>query len=179
MCAVLRRCIAVFCTAKLTARAIIRLAFNDDCSSSMGQLPKYHSWVRIKILLWYRAAKTGAISKVELDDSSVPDGSAGKPFAGRDVRLSEGEGGEILVDSPELFSKKGGYNISAFDRQREISSLKYVAQVIVVDVPDGDFGEGVGAAVCMKKHNDMEMPLASLTMGQLRQGLRCRLAELE
>lgn len=86
------------------------------CGTSALPKPIADFWAEIlgrKILLRYGASETGAVMKVSMSDSDVPDGSVGKKFPGYDVRLSRtGEGsdgtgmqGEILVKGPEMFSK--------------------------------------------------------------------------
>ncbi|KAK5136251.1 hypothetical protein LTR08_003858 [Meristemomyces frigidus] len=204
------------------------------CGTSALPLPISNFWTSIlggrKILLRYGATEIGAVFKVRLDDQTAcPDGSVGKMLAGCDVRLSEGDSGEILVKSPEMFQeylfdaeatarahtvdgyyrtgdiarrdaegnhyilgresvdiiKSGGYKISALDIEREILGLPYVAEVMVVGVPDEEFGERVAAAVCLKDASEMEMEIQqpdatteafNLTLDRLRQDLRSRLA---
>ncbi|EMC94629.1 hypothetical protein BAUCODRAFT_73329 [Baudoinia panamericana UAMH 10762] len=193
------------------------------CGTSALPKPIADFWTDIlgkKILLRYGATEIGAVFKVEYDQwSIVPDGSVGTLFAGCDVKLSEGNEGEILVKSPEMFSKylfdpdatsaahtpegyyktgdiarregehywimgrasvdiikSGGYKISALDIEREIMALPYVAEVMVVGVPDEEFGERVAGAICLKDAADMEDPLSKLTVDRLRQDLRSRLA---
>ena len=193
------------------------------CGTSALPKPIADFWAEIlgkKILLRYGATEIGAVYKVPYDNSeSVPDGSVGTLFAGCDVRLSDGEEGEVLVKSPEMFSKyiydpeataaahtedgyyrtgdiarregehywimgrasvdiikSGGYKLSALDIEREILSLPYVAEVMVVGVPDEEFGERVAAVVCLKDARDMEMPVVDLQVNRLRQDLRARLA---
>ncbi|KAF3007586.1 hypothetical protein E8E13_007555 [Curvularia kusanoi] len=53
----------------------------------------------------YGATEFGAIFKVRLDDKRVPEGSVGQIANGVDVKLSEGDEGEVLVKSPHMFSK--------------------------------------------------------------------------
>ncbi|KAK4545444.1 hypothetical protein LTR36_002794 [Oleoguttula mirabilis] len=195
------------------------------CLCGTSALPKPISdfWTDIlgqKILLRYGATEIGAVFKVPLtNNEDVPDGSVGTLFAGCDVRLSEGDEGEVLVKSPEMFSKylldpdatraahteegyyrtgdiarregefyfilgrasvdiikSGGYKISALDIEREIMALPYVAEVMVVGVPDEEFGERVAAAICLKDARDMERPVQNLTIDRLRRDLRERLA---
>lgn len=192
------------------------------CGTSALPKPIADFWTEVfekKILLRYGASEIGAIFKVDVNDGDVPDGSVGKLFPGCDVRLSEGNEGEILVKSPEMFSKylhdsaataaahtadgyyrtgdiarregeyyfilgrasvdiikSGGYKISALDIEREILGLEYVAEVMVVGVPDEEFGERVGAVVCLKDEEDGGKPTTDLTIKQLRQDLRQRLA---
>ncbi|TKA58711.1 hypothetical protein B0A55_11998 [Friedmanniomyces simplex] len=193
------------------------------CGTSALPKPIADFWTEIlgkKILLRYGATEIGAVYKVPYDDpESVPDGSVGILFAGCDVRLSEGDEGEVQVKNPEMFSKylfdpeataaahtedgyyrtgdiarregehywimgrasvdiikSGGYKISALDIEREILSLPYVAEVMVVGVPDEEFGERVAGVVCLKDGRDMESPVVDLKIQRLRQDLRARLA---
>ncbi|KXT08380.1 hypothetical protein AC579_3186 [Pseudocercospora musae] len=176
------------------------------------------------ILLRYGATEIGAVFKVRMNDENVPDGSVGTLFAGCDVKLSDGDQGEVLVRSPGMFSKylfdpqatatahtkdgyyqtgdiarregeyywimgrasvdiikSGGYKISALDIEREILALPYIAEAMVVGVPDDEFGERVAAAVCLKSKGDMAPEdrhhlVENLTISRLRQDLRRRLA---
>ncbi|KAK5676625.1 hypothetical protein LTS10_010926 [Elasticomyces elasticus] len=193
------------------------------CGTSALPKPIADFWTEIlgkKILLRYGASEIGAVFKVPYDNpEAVPDGSVGTLFAGCDVRLSEGDEGEVLVKSPEMFSKylfdpeataaahtedgyyrtgdiarregeyywimgrasvdiikSGGYKISALDIEREILSLPYVAEVMIVGVPDEEFGERVAGVVCLKDARDMDSPLEDLKIQRLRQDLRARLA---
>jgi malonyl-CoA/methylmalonyl-CoA synthetase len=52
------------------------------------------------ILQRYGATEFGAIFKMRLDDKTVPEGSVGEIASGVDVKLSEGDEGEVLVKSP-------------------------------------------------------------------------------
>lgn len=73
--------------------------------------------------------------------------------------------------------KSGGYKISALDIEREILALPYVAEVMVVGVPDLEFGERVGAAVVLKAEKDQKGdPVTALSLERLRSDLRARLA---
>ena len=193
------------------------------CGTSALPKPIADFWMEIlgkKILLRYGATEIGAVYKVQYGyQGEVPDGSVGTLFAGCDVKLSEGNEGEVLVKSPEMFSKyifdpeataaahtddgyyrtgdiarrdgdwywimgrasvdiikSGGYKISALDIEREIMALPYVAEVMVVGVPDEEFGERVAGAVCLKGAEDMDDPVKELTIERLRQDLRVRLA---
>lgn len=195
------------------------------CGTSALPKPIADFWTQIlgtKILLRYGATEIGAVFKVPWPaPTNVPEGSVGTLFAGCDVRLSTepGSGGEVLVKSPEMFSKylfdpaataaahtadgyyrtgdiareengwywilgrasvdiikSGGYKISALDIEREVLALPYVAEVMVVGVPDEEFGERVAAAVVLKDARDMDEPVTDLTIERLRQDLRARLA---
>jgi malonyl-CoA/methylmalonyl-CoA synthetase len=79
--------------------------------------------------------------------------------------------------------KSGGYKISALDIEREILGLPYVAEVMVVGVPDEEFGERVGAVVVPKGGAVVPSVAvkgrsrgARLRLEDLRQDLRERLA---
>lgn len=194
------------------------------CGTSALPKPIADFWTDIldkKILLRYGATEIGAVFKMPYPcPPKVPDGSVGKLFAGCDVKLSEGDEGEILVKSPEMFSKylfdheatraahtedgyyktgdiarregdwywimgrasvdiikSGGYKLSALDIEREIMALPYVAEVMVVGVPDEEFGERVASAVVLKNDAEDSIPRAEmLTLQKLREDLRARLA---
>ena len=73
--------------------------------------------------------------------------------------------------------KSGGYKISALDVEREILALPYVNEVMVVGVPDLEFGERVAAAVVLKEGKDQKgEPVRQLSIDRLRADLRARLA---
>lgn len=79
------------------------------CGSSALPKPVQDFWTRIRngkiILTRYGATEFGAVLKVPVDAKGVPDGSVGTAVPGVDVKLSEGNEGEILVKSPYMFSK--------------------------------------------------------------------------
>src|ERR1700761_7455456 len=128
-----------------------------------------------------------------LAKQGVPDGSVGTKGPGVDLKLSNGDEGEVLIRTPIMFSKylfdeeatrnildedgyfktgdiarregdfyfiqgrasvdilkSGGYKISALDVEREILGLEYVAEVMVVGVPDEEFGDRVSAAIVLR-----------------------------
>ncbi|KAK5126626.1 hypothetical protein LTR85_009560 [Meristemomyces frigidus] len=93
-----------------------------------------------------------------------------------DIARREGEFYFILGRASVDIIKSGGYKLSALDIEREIMALSYIAEVMVVGVPDEEFGERVAAAVCLKDAGDMEFPVTDLTIERLRQDLRARLA---
>lgn len=200
------------------------------CGTSALPKPIADFWTQIlgkKIMLRYGATEFGAVFKVRLGDDIVPDGSVGEKFPGVQIRLSEGDEGEVLIKSSEMFSKyifdpdatakahtedgfyksgdiarregqyywimgrasvdiikSGGYKISALDIEREILALPYVSEVMVVGVPDDEFGQRVAAAICLK--NDFGPEYAGknatpesgvyVTIRRLRNDLRARLA---
>jgi len=164
-------------------------------------------------LLRYGGSEFGAVLKVRMGDGDVPKGSVGEVFSGIDLKLSEGEQGEVLVRSPYMFSKYlfdeeatrkahneqgyyktgdvarregkyywilgresidilkcGGYKISALDIEREIMTLDYVSECMVVGVEDAEFGQRVAAALVLKETS------AFLSLCELRKDLRHRLA---
>lgn len=219
------------------------------CICGTSALPKSIAdwWTGLlgrQILLRYGMTETGAVFKVRMGDNSVPDGSVGKIQPGCDVRLSEGDQGEILAKSPGMFSKflfdseatrashtpdgyyktgdiakregeyywilgrasvdiiksgeyrhcspgnpcspltvvfAGGYKISALDIERELLSLPYIAEAMVVGVSDEEYGERVAAAVVLKDvadvpPNDRKNVPDIPDIEKLRSDLRHRLA---
>ena len=56
--------------------------------------------MRGRIMQRYGATEFGAIFKTRLSDVKTPEGSVGPLISGVDVKLSEGDEGEILVKSP-------------------------------------------------------------------------------
>jgi malonyl-CoA/methylmalonyl-CoA synthetase len=181
-----------------------------------------------KIVQRYGSTESCVVFNMPMGAASatVPDGSVGKVSWGVDVKLSEGDEGEVLIKSPFLFAKylhdpkatadalndqgyyksgdiarkegeyywimgrasvdilkSGGYKISALDIEREILALPYVSEVMVVGVPDDEFGQRVGAVVSLQTDNlDAEWskshgsPSFVLTLAALRSDLSSRLA---
>lgn len=79
--------------------------------------------------------------------------------------------------------KSGGYKISALDIEREVLGLPYVSEVMVVGVPDEEFGQRVGALVALQEELLTDEYLSThgstehlLTIDDLRRDLRSRLA---
>lgn len=73
------------------------------CGTSALPQPLNDFWralMQKNIVQRYGATEFGAVFKVRLDDMKVPDGSVGEIVSGMDVKLSEGDEGEILVKSP-------------------------------------------------------------------------------
>jgi malonyl-CoA/methylmalonyl-CoA synthetase len=94
-----------------------------------------------------------------------------------DIARREGDYYWILGRASIDIIKSGGYKISALDIEREILALPYVAEVMVVGVPDLEFGERVAAAVVLKEPEDQkDDPVTNLSLERLRQDLRVRLA---
>lgn len=202
------------------------------CLCGTSALPKPISdWWTVmlgkRIIQRYGATETGVVFNMSVDDhSSTPDGSVGEATIGVDVKLSEGNEGEVLVKSFHMFSrylhdpkatkdahtadgyyktgdiarkegkyyfitgrasvdiiKSGGYKISALDVEREILSLQYIAEVMVVGVTDLEYGHRVGAVVSLRQdklaqdyyqtHNRQP---GKLDINDLRADLRSRLA---
>ncbi|PVH87406.1 acetyl-CoA synthetase-like protein [Cadophora sp. DSE1049] len=79
------------------------------CGSSALPKPMQDFWTEIrdgKILLTrYGATEFAAVFMVALDPSGTPEGSVGKHVPGIDVKLSNGDEGEVLVRSNQMFSK--------------------------------------------------------------------------
>ena len=203
------------------------------CLCGTSALPKPISdwWTKAlggrRIIQRYGATETGVVFNMSMDDhEDTPDGSVGEASIGVDVKLSEGEEGEVLVKSFHMLSKylndptatrdahtpegyyktgdiarregkyyfitgrasvdiikSGGYKISALDVEREILSLPYIAEVMVVGVVDLEYGHRVGAVVSMRHDKLAQDFYAStkrspdqLDIDTLRSDLRERLA---
>lgn len=93
-----------------------------------------------------------------------------------DIARREGEYYFILGRASVDIIKSGGYKISALDIEREIMALPYVAEVMVVGVPDDEFGQRVACTIGLKGAADTEAPLHKLSIKRLRDDLRARLA---
>lgn len=172
------------------------------CGSSALPRPLQQFWTKLRgekaILARYGSTEVGAILKVPLDSKNVPDGSVGIPSPGSDIKLSEGDHGEILVKCAYMLSKylydddatsnsfdadgyfktgdiarkdgkyyfivgrasqdiikSGGYKISALDIERELLSLPYISEAIVVGVEDEEFGQRVGAVITLRDDQEL------------------------
>jgi malonyl-CoA/methylmalonyl-CoA synthetase len=92
------------------------------CGTSALPGPIAQFWTDIRggkgILTRYGATEFGAPFKVPLDAERTPEDSVGEIVPGVEVKLSEGDKGEVLVKSPQMFSRY------AYPLQRETSSLK-------------------------------------------------------
>jgi malonyl-CoA/methylmalonyl-CoA synthetase len=79
------------------------------CGSSALPEPIQKFWTMTMagrtILTRYGATEFGAPFKVSLEDKDLPDGSVGKLEIGLDVKLSDGEEGEILIKCPHMFAR--------------------------------------------------------------------------
>lgn len=202
------------------------------CLCGTSALPKPISdfWTELrngdKIIQRYGATETGVIYTMYKHSShQVPDGSVGELAIGIDAKLSEGDEGEILIRSYNMFSKylfdpeattkahdsegyyhtgdiarregkyywiigrasvdiikSGGYKISALDIEREILSLPYVGEAMVVGVADEEYGQRVGAVISLRD-DDLAMDFiksrgrtpGALSLDELRSDLRSRL----
>lgn len=79
--------------------------------------------------------------------------------------------------------KSGGYKISALDVERELLALPYLNEVMVVGVPDEEFGQRVGAVVSLR-HDQLAHDFyrthhrdeGTLRISDLRSDARDRLA---
>ena len=109
----------------------------------------------------------------------TPDGHYRSGDIARKERTQHGEYYWILGRASIDIIKSGGYKISALDIEREVLALPYVAEVMVVGVPDLEFGERVAAVVVLKDPQDIKNRVdvvVKLTLERLRQDLRARLA---
>jgi malonyl-CoA/methylmalonyl-CoA synthetase len=73
------------------------------CGTSALARPINEFWTELmqkRILQRYGATEFGAVFKVDMGDKNVPDGSVGKRMPGLDIKLSDGDEGEVLVKSP-------------------------------------------------------------------------------
>src|ERR1700753_4148606 len=73
------------------------------CGTSALPYPINDFWTKLmgkRIVQRYGATEFGAVFKVHLGDNNVPDGSVGEKVPGIEIKLTEGNEGEILVKSP-------------------------------------------------------------------------------
>ncbi|KPI38157.1 Malonate--CoA ligase [Cyphellophora attinorum] len=94
-------------------------------------------------------------------------------FKTGDIVQKRGEYYFILGRASMDILKSGGYKISALDVEREITNLPYIGEVMVVGVPDDEFGQLVAAAVTLREVDDHA---PKVTLSSLRDDLRRRLA---
>lgn len=102
-------------------------------------------------------------------------------FRTGDLARREGKYYWIIGRASVDIIKSGGYKISALDIEREILSLPYISEVMVVGVADEEFGERVAALVSLR-HDEIAVKsmqergrdLASLKLDDLRSDLRAR-----
>lgn len=93
-------------------------------------------------------------------------------FRTGDLARREGPWYFIVGRASQDIIKSGGYKISALDVEREILALPYCGEVIVVRVPDQEFGERVGAVMTIREGHS----LRHLSIDRLRQDLRQHMA---
>lgn len=190
---------------------------NDFWSNLMGR----------RIVQRYGSTELGvAFNMSPNPDEEIPDGSVGELTLGVDVKLSEGDEGEVLARSFNMFSKylhdpeatanahdadgyfksgdvarrqgkyyfivgrasvdiikSGGYKISALDIEREILALPYIAEVMIVGVPDDEYGQRVGAVLSLRDdpvaqefYKENKRNPHKLHLDDLRADVRSRLA---
>lgn len=73
------------------------------CGTSALPTPINQFWTDLmqkRIMQRYGGSEFGAVIKMRPDNPDVPDGSVGEVFPGVDLKLSEGDEGEVLVKSP-------------------------------------------------------------------------------
>jgi malonyl-CoA/methylmalonyl-CoA synthetase len=80
------------------------------CGTSALPKPISDWWTRMlggrRIIQRYGATEIGVVFNMSMDDhQDTPDGSVGEATIGVDVKLSEGQEGEVLVKSFHMFSK--------------------------------------------------------------------------
>ena len=76
-------------------------------SALPGPIAKFWTSIRggKRILTRHGATECGAPFKVHLNPEGTPEGSVGEIVPGAEVKLSEGDEGEVLVKSPQMFSR--------------------------------------------------------------------------
>lgn len=104
-------------------------------------------------------------------------------FMSGDMAIKKGKDYFITGRASVDILKSGGYKISALDIEREILALPYVNEVMVVGVPDDEFGQRVGAVLSLSESEVAQeyfskhrRTLGQLKLDDLRLDLRGRLA---
>jgi malonyl-CoA/methylmalonyl-CoA synthetase len=99
------------------------------------------------------------------------------------VAMKEGKYYWIMGRASLDIIKSGGYKISALDIERELLSLPYISEALVVGVSDEEFGQRVGAIITIQMEaNDQDFRERHstaphmLTLDRLRNDLKLRLA---
>ena len=203
------------------------------CGTSALPQPIDQFWTTLRngrrIVQRYGSTEQGVVFNMPFSpehNDSIPDGSVGLATMGVDVKLSDGDEGEVLVKSPQMFSKylhdpeatrsahtgdgyfksgdiarregkyyfitgrasvdiikSGGYKISALDIERELLSLPYISEAMVVGVPDAEYGERVAAVITLrtdeiaqKFYREHNRSPDKLKINDLRADARSRLA---
>ncbi|KAL2409278.1 CoA ligase [Exophiala dermatitidis] len=201
------------------------------CGSSALPRPIADFWHGLmngrRIIQRYGSTEMGVIFNMSVDPTEdIPDGSVGHVTYGVEAKLSDGDEGEVLIKSYNMFSKylhdpeatanahdadgyfksgdvarregkyyfivgrasvdvikSGGYKISALDIERELLALPYIAEAMVVGVPDDEFGQRVGAVVTLRNdeiaqdfYRKSKRSPGHLDLDDLREDARSRLA---
>ncbi|KAL2404372.1 CoA ligase [Exophiala dermatitidis] len=201
------------------------------CGSSALPRPIADFWHGLmngrRIIQRYGSTEMGVIFNMSVDPTEdIPDGSVGHVTYGVEAKLSNGDEGEVLIKSYNMFSKylhdpeattnahdadgyfksgdvarregkyyfivgrasvdvikSGGYKISALDIERELLALPYIAESMVVGVPDDEFGQRVGAVVTLRNdeiaqdfYRKSRRSPDHLKLDDLREDARSRLA---
>jgi malonyl-CoA/methylmalonyl-CoA synthetase len=128
------------------------------------------------------AKSPGMMSKFLFDPeataaSHTPDGR----YRTGDIARRDGEYYFILGRASVDIIKSGGYKISALDIEREMLGLVYISEVMVVGVPDEEYGERVAALVRIKDEREVLMSerhllVPRLDLHRLREDLKTGLA---
>jgi malonyl-CoA/methylmalonyl-CoA synthetase len=95
-------------------------------------------------------------------------------FKTGDIARKDGDFYTIIGRASVDIIKSGGYKISAIDIERELLSLPYVGEAMVVGVEDDEFGQLVGAAITVKPSPSISTQ--TLTLKKVRDDLRAKLA---
>ncbi|KAL9113887.1 MAG: hypothetical protein Q9227_002021 [Pyrenula ochraceoflavens] len=104
-------------------------------------------------------------------------------FKTGDIARREGKYYFITGRASVDIIKSGGYKISALDIEREMLSLPYIAEAMVVGIPSAEFGQRVAALVTLRTDGialdflrQHQRALDDLVLDDLRSDLRHRLA---
>lgn len=90
-------------------------------------------------------------------------------FKTGDIARRSGQYYFILGRASLDIIKSGGYKISALDIERDILSLPYVSEVMVVGVTDEEYGQRVAAAITLRAGQATNR---KLSIDELRKDLR-------
>ena len=104
-------------------------------------------------------------------------------FKTGDIARREGKYYFITGRASVDIIKSGGYKISALDIESELLSLPYIAEAMVVGVPDDEFGQRVAAGVTLRNdemahkfYRENNRSPSSIGIDELRADSRSRLA---
>ncbi|KAF3914554.1 hypothetical protein ABW20_dc0110498 [Dactylellina cionopaga] len=127
-----------------------------------------HFWQRLRgfpLIVSYTTTELGmTVLETTLDEENIVPASVGYPVSGVKVKLSHGDHGELLVQTPfkSLFQ---GLKISILEVEAGLAELSYISEAAVVAVPDPENGHRIAALLRLSARQ------GEVTLGLLRTDL--------